>query len=401
MPDTTKPYGSTPPNAVRRRLVAGTAGLAAFAVGAPGRAAAASAASLAASAPIGTFERVVAAEAPTTPTGMTVSAAGRLFVFMPRFDDKTVYSIGEVAMDGTVTPYPDASLNRPDPKRPEDTLFQVPNGVVDGLDRLWVLDAGLMQESGVPVPGAAKLLCIDLADGRVLRNIALGPAVEPTSSLNDLRVDAGNGRREAAYITDQGQAGHGAIIAVDLANGRCVRRLSRHSSTASVKGIVKIVEGRQIQKRGASGQTSDVQGGANGIALSPDGARLYYAPLMGRHLYAVPTALLLDPQAGDAAIAARVEDLGEKGLTGGLLTDARDRVYLALHELNAVGRRNLDGTVEVIANDPRLIWPDTLWIHDGWLYVSSSQVNRRAGFNGGQDLQRPPYAILRTRLDLG
>lgn len=352
---------------------------------------------------IGSLELAVAARAPTTPTGVTVSKSGRIFVFMPRFDEKTVYTVGEVAPDGSVKPYPDAASNRPDATRPQDTLFHVPNGVIDGLDRLWLLDAGLMAESGAPTAGAAKLLCIDLASGSVVRNLSLGPVVGPTSSLNDLRVDAGHdaasGRREAAYITDQGQDGHGAVIAVDLASGRMVRRLSRHSSTASVKGIVKIVEGRQLLKRGASGQLSEIQGGANGIALSPDGRRLYYAPLMGRRLYAVPTDLLLDPQAGDAAVAAKVVDLGEKGLTGGLLTDDRDRVYLALQELNAIGRRNVDGTVDVIATDPRLIWPDTMWINDGWLYISAAQVNRRASYNGGQDLQKPPYAILRMRLD--
>lgn len=351
--------------------------------------------------PVGTMELVVAARCPTSPTGMTVSGQGRIFVFMPRFDDKTVYSVGEVAPDGGVTPYPDAALNRPDTKRPQDTFFHIPNGVIDGHDRLWILDAGLMAASGVPVAGAPKLMCIDLATNTVTRTISLGAAVEPTSSLNDLRVDAGNGRPEVAFITDQGQDGKGAIIAVDLATGRAVRRLARHSSTASNKGVVKIVEGHQLLKRGADGVTSEVQGGANGIALGPDGRLLYYAPLMGRHLYSVETQVLLDPQADDAAVAATVKDLGEKGLTGGLLADqdaqGHDRIYLALQEFNAIGRRNADGGIEILAGDPRLIWADTLWIHQGWVYISSSQVNRRGEYNGGHDLVRPPFAILRTR----
>jgi sugar lactone lactonase YvrE len=169
-----------------------------------------------------------------------------------------------------------------------------------------------------------------------------------------------------------------------------------------VPGILKIVEGRVLLKREADGTTSSIKGGANGIALSPDGARLYYTPLMSRRLYAVETAALLDAGKDDAAVAETVTDLGEKGLTGGLAADSRDRVYLSLQEFNGIGRRDPDGRIEVIATDPRLIWPDTFWITaDGWLYLSSAQANRRPEHNGGIDRQEPPYAIFRMRIDAG
>ncbi len=345
--------------------------------------------------PPGAMDLFRAADAPSTPTGVVVSRSGRTFVFMPRFDDKLPYTVGEVAVDGSVRPYPDAASNIPDGGRAVERLIHVPNGVIDARDRLWLLDAGLMASSGAPVPGGAKILCIDLATDRVVRTIPLAPAVEPTSSFNDLRLDA-DARR--AFISDQGQTGEGAIVAVDLDSGRVVRRLARHHSTASVDGIVKIVEGRQVMQRRRNGSTAPVKGGANGIAISPDGTRLFYAPLIGRHLYAVDTAALLDPAIDDAALAAMVEDLGEKGLTGGLLCDPQGRVLLALQEHNAIGRRNHDGSVEIVATDPRLIWADTLWIEGGWLYISAAQVNRRPEYNRGTDMQQRPYAILRTRL---
>ncbi|HEX8374863.1 MAG TPA: hypothetical protein VF606_06760, partial [Geminicoccaceae bacterium] len=67
---------------------------------------------------------------------------------------------------------------------------------------------------------------------------------------------------------------------------------------------------------------------------------------------------------------------------------------------NAVGRRNPDGSVEIVATDPRLIWADTIAITaDRWLHISAAQVNRRPEYNDGRDLQEPPYAILRMRID--
>ena len=349
----------------------------------------------------GPLDLAVAARAPTTPTGLTLAPDGRMFLFMPRFDDRTAFTAGEVFSDGRVVPYPSEAANRPDPDRAGERLFHVPNGIVDQRGRLWLLDAGLMASSGEPVKGAAKLVCLDLATNAVVRTIPLQDAITEASSLNDLRVDARPGR-EVAYITDQGQDGAGALIAVDLASGRARRRLAGHASTRSVEGTLKIVEGRVLLKRKADGTTSPIQGGANGLALSPNGARLYYTPLMSRRLYAVETAALLDPARDDASVAETVRDLGEKGLTGGLAADSRDRVYLSLQEFDAIGRRDPDGRIAVIARDPNLVWPDTFWITpDGWLYLTAAQANRRPEHNGGVDRQQPPYAIFRMRIDAG
>ncbi|MDP4022031.1 L-dopachrome tautomerase-related protein [Methylobacterium sp. NEAU 140] len=394
-----------------RRLLLGT-GLAALAAGParaetpnpvkPGPATASPAPQPAApptSRPVGAMELALAADAPSSPTGLALSRNGRVFLMMPRFTGKEPFTLGEALPDGTVKPYPDMATNRFDPKRPQATLAHVPNGVFDRNDTLWVLDAGLPEGKGTPVPGAAKIVEIDVGQNSVRRVIPLSAGVVPDSSLNDLRVDVRDGRA-LAYVTDQGQEGEGAILAVDLNSGQVTRRLAGHASTQSQKGIVKFVERRPVMRDTGDAPPQSPQGGANGIAISPDGERLYYAPLMGRRLYAVETAGLLDPKVSDAEVAASVRDLGEKGMTGGLTTDAKDRVYLSLQEHNAVGRRDPDGTIAVIAADDRLIWADTFWITpDRWLYISSAQVNRRPEFNGGRDLQQKPYAILRMRID--
>lgn len=348
---------------------------------------------------MGTMELARVANAPSNPTGLAISRKARFFVMMPRFEAKVPFTVGEVMADGEVRPYPDLATNQADPLKSQSHFFHVPNGVFDAEDRLWLLDAGLPDGSGPPVQGSAKLVQIDIGTGAIMRVVPLEAGIVPTSSLNDLRVDI-RGDRAVAYITDQGQDGEGAILAVDLTTGRVVRRLAGHASTKSQKGILKIVEGEAVMQRKGDGPARPVQGGANGIALSPDGRRLYYAPLMGRRLYAIDTASLLDEQASDAAVAAGVQDLGEKGMTGGLATDAKDRVYLAMQEHNAVGRRDIDGTVTILASDPRLVWADTISItQDRWLYITAAQVNRRPEYHRGRDLTEPPYAILRMRID--
>ncbi|WP_152045190.1 SMP-30/gluconolactonase/LRE family protein [Aureimonas psammosilenae] len=352
--------------------------------------------------PAGEMELFRLAAAPSTPTGIAVSAEGRVFVFMPRFNADVPYTVGEVAGDGSVTAYPDAETNRPDPSKPQSALFHVPNGVFgpDGKT-LWLLDAALPDGSGPPVDGGAKLVEIDLATNKPTRVVPLGAGVAKTSSLNDLRVGRLDGIN-VAFVTDQGQDGEGAIIAVNLDSGAVLRRLAGHASTKSQEKLVKFVEHRPVMLQKGDAPPQAPKGGANGIALSPDGKRLYYAPLMGRHLYAASTDDLLIPGVSDDEIAAGVKDLGEKGMTGGLAADSKDRVYLALQEQNAVGRRSTDGTIEVIGSDSRLIWADTFSITpDGWLYINGAQVNRRPEYNRGQDLQKPPYAILRIKIDAG
>jgi hypothetical protein len=62
-------------------------------------------------------------------------------------------------------------------------------------------------------------------------------------------------------------------------------------------------------------------------------------------------------------------------------------------------RRNPDGCVEVVARDPRIIWPDGIYATDTHVYCTLGQWNRLAGFNGGKDLRRPPYLLIRAPIE--
>jgi sugar lactone lactonase YvrE len=146
--------------------------------------------------------------------------------------------------------------------------------------------------------------------------------------------------------------------------------------------------------------------GSDGIAISNDGKTLYYCPLASRKLSSVSTGALADGKMSDADTAKAVRDLGTRDFASdGLHVDARNNLLLTDYEHNAIRRRttrddNKTGSYEIIAQDPRMIWPDTMDVtHDGWLYFTCNQLNRQKQFHNGKDERKQPYVLFRTRLE--
>jgi hypothetical protein len=68
--------------------------------------------------------------------------------------------------------------------------------------------------------------------------------------------------------------------------------------------------------------------GSDGAAISSDGERLWYCPLMSRCWYSVSTQALLDRSPSDGKVAATVVDEGDKGGgADGLESDNQGRLY--------------------------------------------------------------------------
>lgn len=334
------------------------------------------------------------------PTGVTVAPNGRIFVNFPQWGDNSPYAVGELK-DGKVTPYPDAAFNTPDTADALHHLISVQSVVADGRDRLWILDTGAPGFQ-TPVPGGAKLVAVNLATDKVVQTIALGSdVVLPTTYVNDVRFDLRQGKAGIAYITDSSIKGPGGIIVVDLATGKAMRRLSGHATTMPDPGFVPVLEGKPLMNRPKGGEPSPWLVASDGIAISVDGATLYYCALSSRHLYAVPTALLRDPGVDDAQIARHIRDLGLKGASDGLAEDDQGRIYAGDYEHDAI-RRYANGQWQTIAQDPRILWPDTFSVGtDGYLYFTANQLHRQAPFHEGRDERKQPYALLRVRIDAG
>jgi sugar lactone lactonase YvrE len=349
---------------------------------------------------IGALEHVFAFR-DAMPTGVTVSATGRIFVNFPRWGDDIAFTVAEIR-SGKLVAYPDAAINRFDPARPSQTLSSVQSVVVDPADRLWILDTA-SPAFGPPSKDGAKMVAIDLATNRVVKTIVFPPEVALSSSyVNDMRFDLRQGKAGVAYLTDSSLSGPGGLIVVDLDSGKSRRVLSGHVSTEVDPAFVPVVEGEVMLVRAEGGAASPFRVAADGIALSADGTTLYYSPLSSRHLYAVPTALLRDPAVSAKALEEAVVDHGEKGASDGLEADDKGRIYITDYEHNAIRRRETDGSWTTIAHDPRLLWPDTLSIaKDGYIYVTANQVHRQPNFHGGADKRVKPYSLFRVRIDAG
>ena len=333
------------------------------------------------------------------PTGVTKAPNGRIFVNFPRWGDDVPFTVGEI-VGKHVVPYPNAQFNRADTAHPADSLISVQSVVADAKNRLWILDTAA-PKFAAPIQGGAKLVAVDLATNKVVKTIIFKPDVLlPTTYVNDMRFDYRYGKEGIAYLTDSSATGPGGIIVVDLASGAAWRKLNGDRSTSVDPSFIAIVEGEEMATDGPDGKRVSLHIASDGIALSSDGATLYYSPLSSRHLYAVPTAVLRDRDSPDTKVATAVQDLGEKGASDGLEADASGAVYAGDYEHDSIRRRDPDGSWTTIAHDPRILWPDTLSVgNDGYLYFTANQLHRQAMFNHGHDLRKKPYTLFRMKVD--
>jgi sugar lactone lactonase YvrE len=275
-------------------------------------------------------------------TGVTVSEQGRIFVNFPRWTEDSPISVAEVMQDGSLRPYPDEQWNawrnvRRDELDPSDHWVCVQSVVADGRGSVWVVDPAAPAVDGL-VPGGPKLVRIDLATDRVARVIRFGQDVAiPGSYLNDVRFSSDG---KYAYLTDAGQ--RGALVVVDLASGKARRVLDGHPSTQPEKGVVVSTDGKPL--RYPDGRP--VLFAADSIALSSDGAWLYWKPLTGTTLYRIPTAVLTGSGLAGKDVSAQVQSYGKVGPTDGFWIGRRadtdsDTLYITSIEDNAIKARNL------------------------------------------------------------
>ncbi len=331
------------------------------------------------------------------PSGIVVARDGRIFLGFPRHAiDHKKATLAEYK-DGKLIPFPNAAMSLPSDAQAADRLVSVHGMTMDTEGRLWLIDDG--KTAGRPIPpGGAKVVGFDIETGNVVGKALLAPpALLPDSHMNDLRVDLTHGAKGVAYITDSSFGTSSALVVVDLETGKARRALANNPSTRAEPGFMAFFQGRPLVYDPR--RPSFPVGGADGITLSAGSKRLYWTALTGRRLYSIATDLLADARLNDEKLAAAVVNEGERPACDGLATDQSNRIYFGAFEQDSIVRRNPDGRFELVAHDPRIVWPDGLFAADTYLYVTLGQANRQPGFNDGLDLRRPPYLVVRVRID--
>ena len=331
------------------------------------------------------LERVAGFDAQVT--GVAVAENGRTFVNFPRWEKDVAVSVAEVLPGGRLKPYPDARWNEWRNLRPSSTVDHwvcVQSVTVDPQGFLWVVDPAAPGNEFIK-PGGPKLVKIDLATDKVAQVIAFDTEAAPQGSyMNDVRVSP-DGR--TAYLTDSGQKG--ALVVVDVAAGTARRVLDGDPRCQPEPGVVPMADGHELRRP----DNRIPAFGADGIALDAEGKWLYWQALVGRTLYRVPTAALGDPAAD---VGAQVERVATTFVADGLWMDRRGNLFITDPAANAVRMRSPDGTVRVVAQDPRLRWPDSLAEGaDGSIFVTASHIQDMAQFHEKGSTQRGQWGLFR------
>ncbi|MGI4788325.1 MAG: L-dopachrome tautomerase-related protein [Janthinobacterium lividum] len=332
------------------------------------------------------------------PTGVTVSHTGRVFVNFPHWGDDVKFTVAEV-VNGQAVAYPNAEVNKINKANPAACLYSVQSVVVDPKDRLWALDTGSLK-LGPNVAGGPKLVCIDLTTNTITRKIFFPRSVvTPATYLNDVRFDLRRGKAGTAFITDSGGKSDNGIIIVDLASGKSFRRLGKEPSVKPDTKVIGIVDGFPLMERkhGLSPQVPKFA--SDGIAISRDGNTLYYCPISSRQLYSVSIDAMVDRSKSESEVAATIKDLGVKGMSDGLESDAAGGIYAGDEEQSQVKYGKPGGPYKLLAQVPKRFWIDTLSVAtNGYLYFTANELALLPTYHNDKDLRVKPYLLYRTKI---
>lgn len=337
----------------------------------------------------------VAAFGDYQPIGLSVSSTNRVFVSFPYTKGKPYeYGLTEI-INGKKQPFPNEKWNRATGN--EDQHFvRVQDLYVDAEDMLWVLDSKPASNGSIfgnskekTKEGYFKLVKIDLQTDTVARVYHFEDLNKKASGLNDIRVDTS---KNLAYLSDPGQS---AIVVLDLKTGNTRTVLKNIEATEADPDVVLTYNGKEMRGKDGKAFSSNV----NGIALTKDNKFLYFKPINKLNISRIETRYLADSTLSDTKLQSKVENIGEVGITHGLVADAHSNIYLTSSTDYSIRYLSLDGKVHTLVQDSRLLWPDSLGIGtDGYLYFTCAQLQRQPEWNDGKSRVEPPYRAYRVRL---
>jgi sugar lactone lactonase YvrE len=312
---------------------------------------------------------------------VAVSEDGRLF-FTVHPEARPVGAKLLEWVDGAPVPWPDVESQR---------LFDTVLGVaIDQTGRLWTIDHG---RHGTAEP---RLLAFDLATGETVHDYRFGEETAPLGSfLQDLQVDSTGSRVFVADVSFwRRQPG---IVVFDVSEHLAFRVLDGHPAVRPGDWLIRTSR----REMSFFGGLVTLRPGIDGLALDKQDEWLYFGAMAHDGLYRVRVEDLADPGLSVAALAERVERIGDKPLSDGLSIDVEDRVYITDVEHGAVHRLDPDGTLATVVRSPRIRWADALSFGpDRMLYIADSALQDQMLESREKIVARGPYEIFRVQVDV-
>jgi len=319
------------------------------------------------------------------PAGIKLSKNGTIFCSFPRWFDNVTATFAKFNKEEKVfEPWPSLEINQKYLKNDSSGLNSILGFEIDNDDNLYILDQGRIKKNPA-LENSTKLIIYSLNDGQPKKSYIFKSDIADHSNsfLNDIVIDKEN---KIAYITDSGNSISGkisdyksGIIVVKLEDDKQYKILTNHHSVFPDQSFFL-----HIEKEPVKNSTSPMMTGADGIALSCDGEALYYCPLSGRMLYSVLTKDIRKAIEENQLNNITVYEGFKKEASDGLLASSKGYLYMTGIETGSIYVSNsIEQDLirfnykdfESFQGNTTTMWPDTLAIHDGYLYFVSNQLN--------------------------
>lgn len=226
----------------------------------------------------------------------------------------------------------------------------------------WILDIVVFNFFEF-IKGGVKLVVVDL-EINIIRKvyIFIEDVVLFIIYLNDVCFDFCVGKVGYVYIIDFFLKGLGVIIVVDLLNGNVFRWLNGVKLILFDFYFLLKVEGEVLMNRNIDGLIFLFRLVFDGIVIFFDGKVLFFCLLISCYFFLILIEIFRDWIISDKDLIYYVEYWGEKGVFDGMIIDVKGIVYVGDYENNSICKIFLNGIMEIIVYDLRILWLDIFLI---------------------------------------
>lgn len=145
---------------------------------------------------------------------------------------------------------------------------------------------------------------------------------------------------------------------------------------------------------------------ADQLEVSPDAKYFYYQPCNGG-LQRISTkwldqAFYNSSLNSNDILSSYVHPYARTPSTGGTAIDAQGNIYVSDTDSQRIIKVCSNGTMELLVQDPRLLWVDAMWIDSQQnLWMPAAQLNRGTPFNDGKSLVQKPLYVFSMNVGVG